>query len=290
MEISALRKPIRSLLKWAGGKGRLLDRLQRHLPGGVRLVEPFVGSAVVFLNTDYDRYLLADVNPDLIGLYQILKEEKAAFIDYCSSFFTGSNNTPDKYYEYRALFNGTEDRRLRAALFLYLNRHGYNGLCRYNQKGEFNVPFGRYKRPYFPGVEMELFVLKARRAEFVASDFRRLGRHIRAGHHVYCDPPYVPVSATAYFTQYVDRGFGPRCQQDLAEMARRWQQRGAKVVVSNHDNGVTRSLYKHAQIQSFPVQRNISCKGSGRGPVRELIAVYHPRQQDEAELSEKGPA
>jgi DNA adenine methylase len=271
-----VRHIIRSPLKWAGGKSRLIERLRQHLPGGPKLVEPFVGSGVVFLNTDYDRYLLADINPDLINFFTVLKHEKSRFIDFASQWFSPSTNCAKAYYDLREAFNQTTDAKLRAALFLYLNRHGYNGLCRYNASGRFNVPFGRYARPYFPAREMELFALKAQRAEFVQEDFRKLGRRLRKGHHVYCDPPYVPLSATAYFTRYATQDFGPSCQQDLAKMAQSWASRGVRVVISNHDNAVTRSLYRDALIESFHVSRFISCQGARRQPVKELIARYEP--------------
>ena len=130
--------PIRPFLKWAGGKYRIIERIRELLPEGERLVEPFVGSGAVFLNTRYPTYLLADSNPDLINLYRILQTEGEAFIAYCKRNFTARNNSPESYYRLRDVFNTTRDLRRKSALFVYLNRHGYNGLCRYNAKGRFN--------------------------------------------------------------------------------------------------------------------------------------------------------
>ncbi len=276
----------RPFLKWAGGKSRLLPRIQKVLPQGNRLIEPFVGSGAVFLNTDYDRYLLADINPDLINLFKILKQNRNSFIDLASEFFVEKNNRKTSYYEFRKLFNETPLGELRAALFLYLNRHGYNGLCRYNSKGGYNVPFGQFKRPYFPAKEMEFFAKRAQKASFLCSDFRTVMKRARAGNVVYCDPPYVPVSSTAYFTQYAQQGFGSNCQSDLAESAERLVSRDVCVVVSNHDNAVTRRLYKQSSMKSFYVQRNISCQGTKRSKVKELLACYYPQVELENSVKE----
>src|SRR5262249_42922300 len=143
------RQAMKPFLKWAGNKYPLLDRIKRTLPKKKRrLVEPFAGSAAVFLNTDYPDYLLTDANVDLITLYQHLKTEGPDFIHFCRDFFKPETNRKDVYLEFRDTFNQTLDCRLKSALFLYLNKHGFNGLCRYNAGGKYNVPFGRYLKPY----------------------------------------------------------------------------------------------------------------------------------------------
>ena len=159
-------KKNRAFLKWAGGKYPLLDDIKKHLPKGECLIEPFVGAGSVFLNTDFSRYILADINSDLISLYNIVKLRTDEYVEEARKLFTPENNNPDVYYQFRAEFNQSQDPFRRALLFLYLNRHGYNGLCRYNLRGEFNVPFGRYKRPYFPQDELYHFAEKAQNAEF----------------------------------------------------------------------------------------------------------------------------
>ena len=139
-------------LKWAGGKYKLVPFIETHIPTKKRkrLIEPFSGSAALSLSLDFERYLLNDINTDLIVLFSNLKTEKHSFIDYAHSFFIPENNNEKKYYDLRDRFNHSTDTIERAALFVYLNRHAFNGLCRYNSKGCFNVPFGRYKSPYFP--------------------------------------------------------------------------------------------------------------------------------------------
>ena len=263
----------RPFLKWAGGKYRILDRLAPHLKGR-KLIEPFVGSGAVFLNQNFERYLLGDINPDLINLYQCLKKERGKFINYVRTYFTPDNNSRHFYLDTRAAFNDGIKGRKRAAMFVYLNRHGFNGLCRYNKSGGFNVPFGSYVKPYFPEKEMYHFLNVAKKATFVCDDFVALMNRSRRGDVVYCDPPYVPLSPTASFTSYAAQGFSYDQQVELAYRAQHLADRGVKVVISNHDNAITRKIYEHAEIESFPVRRFISCDGNKRGNAKELLAVY----------------
>jgi len=265
----------RPFLKWAGGKFRLLPRILKVLPEGNKLIEPFAGSGVLFLNADYDRYLLADINPDLIDVFNQLKKGKTSFIDCCSEYFTDQYNNEKSFYQLREHFNQLKPGKERAALFVYFNRHGYNGLCRYNRSGGFNVPFGRYKKPYFPAREMELFAEKAKRAEFRCQSFNKTMAHTRKGNVIYCDPPYLPWSLTANFTSYSQQEFSLDNQRELALEAQRLAKRGVPVVISNHDTDFARLIYAKAKdLQSFPVRRFISCDGAGRNNAQELIVVY----------------
>ena len=265
---------MRPFLKWAGNKYKLVERIKMVLPAGERLIEPFAGSGALFLNTDFDAYLLADANADLIHLFRHIQCEGPEFIDFCRSYFTPTNNQPAVYYALRQLFNDTTDVRLRSALFLYLNRHGYNGLCRYNSRGKFNVPFGRYRRPYFPAREMADFEQRARRAEFVHAPFARVMDTARPGDVVYCDPPYVPLSDTALFTSYSTGKFGRAEQILLARQAEQLAARGVPVVISNHHTDFTRTTYRQAELTTFDVRRHISCNQAGRGLVTEVLALF----------------
>ena len=269
----------RPFLKWAGGKFRVLPHILLALPPGKRLVEPFVGSGAVFLNTEFESYRLADINPDLIGLYQTLQGQGEAFIDYAQRWFTAKNNSAERYYALREKFNKLDigkdkDRREKAALFLYLNRHGYNGLCRYNSDGGFNVPFGKFKAPYFPAEEMRAFHQKSQRAEFVCADFRSVMKAAKKNDVVYCDPPYVPLTATASVTAYARSAFGPTEQFDLAAAADMLRRKNVPVLISNHDTPITRELYQSAELTAFPVRRFISCNGTRRNHASELLARY----------------
>ena len=266
---------MKPFLKWAGNKFRVLNQILPHLPAGGRLIEPFVGSGALFLNSDYATYQLADSNADLIALYQQLQQEGDTFIAYCRPFFTPENNDGDRYYAFRARFNAIAPSREKAALFLYMNKHGYNGLCRYNKKGGFNVPFGRYKKPYFPEKEMTFFYEKAQTAVFSPSSFAQTMQTAVSNDIIYCDPPYVPLSATANFTSYGAAPFGMAEQQQLATLARLTADRGIPVLISNHDTPITRQLYADADaIHSFKVARTISCDAGKRTAVNELLAIF----------------
>jgi DNA adenine methylase len=263
-------------LKWAGGKYRILDKILGELPTGARFVEVFAGSCAVYLNVDFPRALICDLNSDLIHLYRQLQQEGENFIAYCAAFFTPENNTRPAYLALRDKLNASSDPRERAALLLYVNRHAVNGLIRYNSGGGFNVPFGKYKKPYFPLQELRAFSRKmqATATECIAADFRSVFARLKPGDVVYCDPPYVPLSQTAHFTAYAGSTFHAQDQKDLATLAKAAWEKGIHVVVSNHDTEMTRSLYASATLKHFAVQRFISCDGANRGAAPELLAVY----------------
>jgi len=262
-------------LKWAGAKRQLVRTLLELLPvGGRRFFEPFVGSGVVFLNTRYPSSLLSDSNQDIINLYSVLKTKRQEFINYCKGLFTAGNNAAERYYMLRSEFNSSKAGERRAALFVYLNRHCFNGLCRYNKKGEFNTPFGRYDQVYFPTDEMLAFATKLETAELQTMDFRKALPKAKKGDVVYCDPPYVPLTATASFTNYAAGGFSEQDQRDLHTLALEASDRGAFVVISNHDTQFTESLYRGAWLKRVMVSRTISCDGQNRNKAKELIAVF----------------
>ena len=167
-------KKTRAFLKWAGGKYSLTEQIHALLPDAERLMEPFVGAGSVFLNSDFEYYYLNDINPDLIRLYKNLKRKPQQYIHDARRFFDRKNNLDTAYYALREEFNQSSDEYHRSLLFLYLNRHGYNGLCRYNRSGGFNVPFGRYVKPYFPEYELEVFAQKAKKATFTCMPFSHM--------------------------------------------------------------------------------------------------------------------
>ena len=267
-------KRTKPVLKWAGGKHRLADRIKSTLPNGNRLIEPFVGSGAIFINTNYAENLLTDTNPDLINVFLHLQKEGQEFIDFCKSLFIVGNNTETQFYKLREEFNNTIDVRQKSAIFVYLNRHCFNGLCRYNSKGGFNVPFGRYSSPAIPEKDMFSFYEKSQNAIFEVADFRVTMEKAVYGDVVYCDPPYVPLSDTSSFTAYSKGGFGINEQNDLAEMAKKLQSKGITVVISNHDTVFTNDVYRTAEIIKFDVQRFISSDTKNRNAVGELLAVF----------------
>lgn len=269
----ARTKPI---LKWPGGKHRLAPAIAEALGGGKRLVEPFVGSGAVFLNTAFPSYLLCDANADLISLYRAIAANAEDFIRECRALFADGNDR-EVYARRRERFNALPDCGEKAALFLYLNRFGYNGLVRYNAKNRFNVPFGRYKRPYFPEAEMRAFADKIAKSDvaFRAADFRETMTLVREGDAVYCDPPYFPLSSTANFTAYSGASFGGDEQRELAALVAAAAARGIRCVVSNHDLPAVRALYAGAkQFIPLRVRRSISCNAAARGEAAELLIVF----------------
>ncbi len=268
-----LHKPF---LKWAGNKHRLLFRILPLLPSAQRLIEPFAGAAAVFLNSHYNTNIIADNNPDLINLYHHLQHDKEHFIRYSQSFFQDKYNQEAQYYDLRERFNKTRSQHLKAALFLYLNRHGYNGLCRYNHRGKFNVPFGHYKQPYFPTKEMQYFYQKAYNTQFLHQDFTTTLKDAQKGDVIYADPPYLPLNHNTTFTQYSKQGFSLLQQQQLAQLAEQLAQKGIPVLISNHYTPLSKELYRHAALQHFRVQRFISCKGAQRTKASEVLALFTP--------------
>ncbi|EDP46884.1 Dam family site-specific DNA-(adenine-N6)-methyltransferase [Rickettsiella grylli] len=265
---------MKPFLKWAGNKHRIFHKIKPYLLKSNRLIEPFLGSAAVFLNTSYQSYLLGDNNFDLIQLYKYLQKEGQFFIDYCRFFFKKKFNTTDEFYRLRRVFNNTKKCRQRAALLLYLNKHCFNGLARFNQKGEFNTPFSPYKNPYFPEKEMQYFYKHANKATFIHGDFLSTLASVKQGDIVYCDPPYVGLSNTANFTQYTSQGFSRSQQLSLAKTAKYLASKGIRVIISNHDTEFTRYIYREARLISFSVQRNISSKSVTRKKTKEILAIF----------------
>lgn len=278
-------------LKWAGNKYRVLPHLMPHIGSPKRYCEPFGGSLSVAFNTTADQYILNDVNKDLVAIYQnLVNPNDDKFIRYCEELFIPENNTREAYLELRTHFNQATDTIERARLFVYLNRHCFNGLSRYNSKGGFNVPYGRevknkdtgekeIQNAYFPKEEMmnfRMFFLSKQLVRFTSLSFENLSLYedLDLGDVVYFDPPYVPVSDTAYFTSYATEGFNHQQQIELANLAECLASKGIKVIISNHDVDITRELYKNATIYPIQVTRTIAAKGSSRNKVNELIAVY----------------
>lgn len=268
-------KKNRAFLKWAGGKYNLIEAITAKLPEATTLVEPFVGAGSVFLNTHYAKYQLNDINPDLINLYKILQQRADQYIEDSAKLFVPANNCEARYYALRERFNQSKDLYERAVVFLYLNRFGYNGLCRYNKSGGFNVPFGRYTAPYFPHQELLFFAEKSQQATFTCLSFEDVFSCATKDSVIYCDPPYAPISAAASFSNYASGGFSITQQQQLAELA---QESGFKrkipVLISNHDTIFTRELYQNAQLTELQVSRVISQNIITRNKVGELLALY----------------
>ncbi|ENL5097140.1 Dam family site-specific DNA-(adenine-N6)-methyltransferase [Salmonella enterica] len=265
----------RPFLKWAGGKYSLLPELERLIPAGKRLIEPFVGGGSVFLNSDkHERFLLADINADLINLYQMLAVVPDSVIAEAMKAFRHLNDA-ENYTAIREAFNAQKlNATERAAAFLYLNRHCFNGLMRYNLDGFFNVGWGKYKAPYFPEKELMAFRKKSSACVFMNAGFERTLRLAGDGDVVYCDPPYEPMPGTAGFTSYASGGFSWDSQVALAESCVAAHQRGAKVFISNSTAPRVIELYeRHGfTLHRVNARRSISSKGSTRETANDIVA------------------
>lgn len=270
---------VKTPLKWVGSKVRIMSQLHPHLTEGKRLVEPFAGSCAVMMNTDYDEYLIADVNPDLVNLYKVMAYHTDAFLNELEILFSagslGEEETRAVYfYAVRDAFNmsgkayGAESVEA-AARFMYLNRHCFNGLCRYNRRGQFNVPFGRYKKPYFPLNEIRAFAEKAKRATFITAHYSETLALVRAGDVVYCDPPYLTESGN--FTAYTEGGFAHMDQGRLARKLRRLARRGVSVVASNVDLDTVHYLYAGFEFVRVNAPRSVGAAAKSQKSAAELI-------------------
>lgn len=266
----------RPFLKWAGGKYSLLPELDRLIPAGKRLVEPFVGGGSVFLNSEkHESFLLADINADLINLYQMLEVDHIRVCSLAKILFERANSEV-AYKELRDEFNNQRMRAPeRAAAFLFLNRHCFNGLIRYNRDGFFNVGWGKYEAPYFPEIEIKAFKQKSHKCVFLNAGYRRTLALAGEGDVVYCDPPYEPLPGTAGFTNYAAGGFSWADQISLAESCVAAHQRGAKVLISNSTAPRVLELYEqHGFIlHHVDARRAISSKGSTRETAKDIVAT-----------------
>lgn len=271
-----MKNPTKSPLKWAGGKARALKALLPHLAGENRLIEPFVGGGSVFVAFPEREGIINDANRDLIYFYQALKFSAPEFLHTARPLFSSSNCSENAYKRLRAQFNESHSSLERAALLLYLNRFGFNGLYRVNQKGIFNTPYGHLKSvPQFP--EEQLLAM-AERLQNVwiqpPGDFSDVIKLAGKGDIVYCDPPYVDVSSNEKsFTAYTATAFGIAEHERLVTEAKAAAGRGAKVVISNHDTVEARELYKDMELHFFDVRRSLAASSTNRKVVRELIAV-----------------
>lgn len=249
-------------LKWAGGKRWLLPHLQPlwEKAQARRLVEPFTGGLAVSLGLRPQEALLNDCNPHLVNFYLQIQQGLTVQIE--------TTNATEVYYQHRTRFNELIAQEQAqspeaAQLFYYLNRTGFNGLCRFNQKGYFNVPFGRYKVINYRRDFAELTALLAT-WQFTLGDFADL--RPQPGDLIYADPPY-----DVDFTQYSAGGFHWADQERLVEWL---AQHEGPVILSNQATSRIYDLYQKAgyHLTELDAPRRISCTGD-RAPARELLAT-----------------
>ena len=267
----------RPILKYPGGKFTLLERLFKHIPRqGHTLVEPFVGSGVFSLNTNYKHYILSDINPDVIMLYRMVIEQTECFIGESSKLYTQENNSEENYYRLREELNRLPFSFERAVIFLWLNRHCYNGLSRYNKgAGNFNVPYGRRKHPSFHPERIRFFAEKFKNADITVSNYQETLEKVEINSTVFCDPPYLPLTKTANFSDYAPRAFTIEDHKKLDKLCKNLSERGNLAFVCNHKSPTLNEVYTHHNNSvGFRVRRSIGASAKTRKKVPEVLLKY----------------
>lgn len=276
-------------VKWAGGKGKLTATLLDALPtrNFNSYFEPFLGGGAFFYELAAAGLLkrgqvwLSDACLDLVRVYRAIATERAALVvgldSYWSSVREGQVAGKARFMHVRS--SPPEDRQKWAdaelgAWFIFLNKTCWNGLWRVNRKDIFNVPWGKFKNPSLYDAENlesceRLFRELAVAFNHCSYDFIEGG--VEAGDLVYFDPPYLPDSATADFTQYTPLGFGVPEHRELARFARSLKARGVHVMLSNSDHPLISEIYEGFRIQKVQVRRNIAADGEKRKSVGEVI-------------------
>jgi DNA adenine methylase len=294
--------PVRPLLKWAGGKRQLLPHLRRFYPQDFgRYIEPFFGSGAVFFDLHsagrlLDRdVLLIDSNADLIGCYEAVRDSPERVAEALAELAAAHARDGDRHY-YRVRDRQFNPRRegLRsaagriaytpelAAMLIYLNRTGFNGLFRVNARGEFNVPAGRYNRPTIvdrPKLIRVAHALAGKRVRLECGSFETAMTLAEPGDFLYVDPPYAPLSPTSSFTSYTAPRFGAADQRRLQAMIVELARRGCHVLLSNSTADEIAALYdangevRNAGLRALrvPARRAVNSNAGKRGPVEEYL-------------------
>ncbi len=295
-------------LKWAGGKAQLLEQIIEHLPPELKLgkiqryVEPFVGGGALFFHVaqayEIDEFYISDVNEELILVYKTIKQNVHELIPLLHSMERKYHRlTPNrqKEYFYSVRFELNENRPSinyneyndswveRTAQIIFLNRTCYNGLFRVNSRGEFNVPFGKYKNPLICSEENLRSVSELlQRTEIRLGDFSDCECFVDASTFVYFDPPYRPISKTASFTSYSRYDFNDTAQLRLASFYRLLHRKGAKLMLSNSDpknenpkDHFFDEAYKEFRIVRVKANRMINCNAEKRGAINELLVLNY---------------
>lgn len=293
-------------LKWAGGKTQLINQIEERLPSDIRLsrtidkyFEPFIGGGALFfyLSSNYtiNESYIYDINPELIVVYKTIKNNPKDLINYLTELkkeFIPLSHEERKeiYLNIRKDFNNSmdkfnyskydgEDYVKRSASFILMNKTCFNGLFRVNKKGEFNVPFGRYKNPAIFDKENILACSKAlKNTTIVEGSFACSEELIDSNSFVYLDPPYRPITSSASFTSYSKFDFDDDNQIELANYYKRISKKGAKVLLSNSDPKNTDEsdnffddLYSEFSIDRVFAKRSINRDGNKRGEVSEIL-------------------
>jgi DNA adenine methylase len=275
-------------VKWAGGKTQLLPILNKHIPSTFSsYFEPFLGGGAMFFflfskDLQFTSYL-SDINDELINAYKVVKNKLEELLTLLRNHQTEYEKSPSEYYyQLRANIKPSLTDEEKAARFITLNRTCYNGLYRVNSRGIFNVPMGRYKNPLIcdsANLCKVSIALRDSKAKIETGNYKEiLLERAREGDFIYLDPPYNPVSDTAYFTRYTHTGFTNRDQEELARVFGTLHDRKCKVMLSNSDTIFIRDLYKDFAkfTKEVDVIRAINSKASKRMGHKELLIRNYP--------------
>ena len=267
-------KPI---VKWAGGKQQLWAQISRHFPEHYgKYIEPFVGGGAVFFGLSPKSAVLSDTNPELINLYQVLERDVESLIRALALYQIDESS----YYAARAMQPHLLSNVERAARTLYLNRTCFNGLYRVNQKGDFNVPYGKYHNPTICDVETLTVASKALHGhKILCGDYLTvLKEHAAPGDLVYLDPPYLPVSKYSDFKRYTKESFYEDNHVALAQEVYRLRDMGCTVILTNSNHPLVYDLYKDCRIEVHNTKRNINSDGAKRTG-QDVIVIAEPTRR-----------
>jgi len=276
---------ISPLIKWAGGKRQLLPTLTSQLPlEWNTYFEPFLGGGALMVHLQNEgritNAVVSDLNRELINLYRVVKKNPETLIESLTS--ARFENNENAFRKLKSEFNeliGCQGNSIeRAALLIYLNKHGYNGLWRVNRKGKFNVPFGHHpKRSLPPETLIKAFSSMLENVTIMNVDFEKAVKKAKKDDFVYFDPPYQPLSKTARFTDYNSSGFTFEDQVRLSELFRTLSKKGVKVMLSNSKVLAIEELYQDYTVRTISAKRFINCDGNRRSGTSEIIVTNYEK-------------
>ena len=263
-------------IKWAGGKTKLLPELVKRINRISKInnyYEPFLGGGSLFFKLLKQKRItssyLSDLNNDLINTYRTVRDHPEELINLLKEY--KDKHSKEFYYEIRSM--NPDNVIERSARFIYLNKTCYNGLCRVNKKGQFNVPMGNYKNPkILDENNLRIVSNSLKDSKLIIQDFEESTHNIKLGDFVYFDPPYFPISNTSNFTAYIENGFGINEQMKLFEVCQQLSTRGVYIIISNSNSDFIRDLYKFDFIiEEIDSPRRINSKSKKRGNIKELL-------------------
>jgi DNA adenine methylase len=268
----SLIKNVSPILRWAGGKRQLINKLVQYLPKDVgkrKYHEPFLGAGSLFFRLTSSIAHLADANEHLIETYRWVAKDWKLIARYLGEHKAATCES--YYYQVRRRYNRSSFSAAQAARFIYLNKTCFNGIFRVNRAGDFNVPYGWKEPPAIPNAKLLHGISNClRTAQLTAESFELSLDKVGLGDFVYLDPPYPALNGTSYFTHYTRDRFSDADQEQLATEVGAIHSRGALFLMTNADTPVIRNLYRNFQQVPIPVVRFITCKAK-RHVVSELL-------------------